>query len=184
MKARTVLSAALLAIAAGCALFPGAIEEGIPKLRDKLPETTKVYLSSPLNPRGGFLYTRNAQIVVDEFKAAFDKRGIQVTVPGRRSGEPSTVLAKARTNGCDVVLFTQIVEWNYGDAGFSGLGGRDEVTLSVMLMDAVSERVLTRATIYVRNGIGRSRPGGNDSPNDAVSPIIAKYVESLFKKRE
>ena len=165
-------------------MFPGSIEEGLPKLRDKLPETTKVYLPCPLNPCGGYLYTRNAQIVVDEFKAAFARRGIDVVVPARRSGKNPDVIAQAKTNGCDVVLFSQIQEWNYGDAGFSGLGGRDEVTLSVMLMDPVKERVMTRATIYVRNGLGRSRMGGSDTPGEAVAPVIGKYVDSLFPPKD
>ena len=173
----------LLAAAAGCALFPGAIEEGLPKLRDKLPESTKVYLPRPLNPRGGFLYTRKAQVVADEFKAAFDTRGISVVMPDRRSGDQADVIALAKTNSCDVVLFVQILEWNYGDAGFSGVGGRDEVTLSTMLMDPDHERVLSRATVYVRNGIGLSAAGGSDTPNATVAPIIEKYVNSLFPEK-
>ena len=183
-RLRDILLALALPLSAGCVLFPGTIEEGLPKLRDKLPETTKVYLASPLNPRGGFLYTRNAQLVVDEFKGAIEHRGISVTVPKKRSGKPSDVFGKARTNGCDVVVFTQILSWNYGEAGFTGIGGRDEVTLSVMLMDPVKERVLTRATIRVSNGIGRSRFGGEDEPSRVVAPIIGKYVDSLFPERK
>ena len=183
-RIRYVASAVLLALATGCVFFPGSIEEGLPKLRDKLPETTKVYLPRPLNPRGGFLYTRNAQVVANEFKAAFEKRGISVTMPDKRSKETSDIMAQAKTNKCDVVLVTQILEWNYGDAGFSGFGGRDEVTLSTMLMDPVLERVLTRATIQVNNGIGRSPAGGNDSPSVAVAPIIEKYVNSLFQEKK
>ncbi len=175
---------AALALAAGCALFPGSIEEGLPKLRDKLPETTKVYLPCPINPRGGFLYTRNAKLVVDAFAAALKQRGVATVLSDRRSGKQPDVLALARTNGCDVVLFSQILEWNYGEAGFSGFGGRDEVTLSVMLMDATNELVLTRATLYVRNGIGRSRAGGSAAPSEAVTPIIGKYVDSLFPPRK
>ena len=183
-KLRHVLALLAAALLAGCVLFPGTIEEGLPKLRDRLPETTRVYLPSPLNPRGGFLYTRNAQIVAQAFKGAFERRGIAVTMPERRSGAQPTVLAQARSNGCDVVLFTQIQRWDYGEAGFSGFGGRDEVTLGVTLMDVAKERVLTRATIYVRNGIGRSPPGGNDDPAESVTPILDKYVESLFPERQ
>ena len=183
-RLRTLLWIAAFALMAGCALFPGSIEEGLPKLRDKLPETTKVYLPCPLNPRGGFLYTRNANLVVDAFAAALKRRGIASVLADKRSGKQPDVLAQARTNGCDVVLFSQIQEWNYGEAGFSGFGGRDEVTLSVMLMDATKERVLTRATLYVRNGIGQSRVGGGDSPKDAVAPIIGKYVDSLFPPKD
>jgi len=183
-KIRNAVGVAILALVAGCVLFPGSIEEGLPKLRDKLPETTKVYLPSPLNPRGGFLYTRNAQVVADEFKAAFVKRGISVTMPDKRSKGTPDVIAQAKTNKCDVVLFTQILEWNYGDAGFSGIGGRDEVTISTMLMDVVLERVLTRATIRVANGIGRSSLGGNDEPSVVVAPIVEKYVNSLFEDKD
>ena len=183
-RLRTMLWTVALSLMAGCALFPGSIEEGLPKLRDKLPETTKVYLPCPINPRGGFLYTRNAKLVVDAFAAALKQRGIATVLADKRSGQQPDVLAQARTNGCDVVLFSQIQEWNYGDAGFSGFGGRDEVTLSVMLMDATKERVLTRATLYVRNGIGRSRVGGSAAPSEAVSPIIGKYVDSLFPPKK
>ncbi len=183
-RPHTMLWIAALSLMAGCALFPGSIEEGLPKLRDKLPETTKVYLPCPLNPRGGFLYTRNANLVADAFAAALKRRGIATVLADRRSGKQPDVLAQARTNGCDVVLFSQIQEWDYGEAGFSGFGDRDEVTLSVMLMDATKERVLTRATLYVRNGIGRSRVGGGDSPKEAVTPIIGKYVDSLFPPKD
>lgn len=183
-KIRYMIGISALAIVAGCVLFPGSIEEGLPKLRDKLPETTRVYLPSPLNPHGGFLYTRNAQVVASEFKAAFEKRGISVTMPDKRSKETPDIIAQAKTNKCDVVLVTQILEWNYGDAGFTGFGGRDEVTLSTMLMDPVLERVLTRATIRVYNGIGRSQFGGSDNPNEVVAPIIEKYVNSLFSEKK
>ena len=184
MKIRDVFLFAAVAAAAGCAMFPGSIEEGLPKLRDKLPETTRVYLPRPLNPRGGFLYTRNAQIVTDEFRKAFESRGISVAMPDRRSGKQPEIYAQAKTNKCDVVLITQILEWNYGEAGFSGIGGRDEVTLSTMLVDPNLDRVLTRATIFIRNGIGRSSPGGNDNPNETVAPIIRKYVDSLFVEKK
>jgi hypothetical protein len=185
-KIRFFTGIAALALVAGCVLFPGSIEEGLPKLRDKLPETTRVYLPSPLNPNGGFLYTRNAQVVAGEFKAAFEKRGISVAMPDKRSKETQTldIMAQAKTNKCDVVLVTQILEWNYGDTGFTGFGGRDEVTLSTMLLDPVLERVLTRATIRVYNGIGRSPPGGSDNPNEAIAPIIEKYVNSLFPEKK
>ena len=183
-RLRDILLATGLAAAAGCALFPGTIEEGLPKLREKLPETTRVYLPRPLNPRGGYLYTRNAQIVADEFKRAFERRGIAVVMDERRTKDPHAAPGLARTNACDVVLYTQIVKWDYGEAGFSGIGGRDEVTLDVMLMDAARQRVLTRAKIYINNGIGRSSPGGNDDPAAAVAPIISKYVDSLFPERK
>ena len=183
-KIRYIIGISVSALVAGCVLLPGSIEEGLPKLRDKLPETTRVYLPNPLNPHGGFLYTRNAQVVAGEFKAAFEKRGISVTMPDKRSKQTPDVIAQAKTNKCDVVLVTRIIEWNYGDAGFTGIGGRDEVTISTMLMDPVLERVLTRATIRVSNGIGRSPPGGNDAPNVAVAPIIEKYVNSLFPEKK
>ena len=183
-RIRYMVGCVALALAAGCVLFPGSIEEGLPKLRDKLPETTRVYLPSPLNPNGGFLYTRNAQVVAGQFKAAFEKRGISVTMPDKRSGETLDIIAQAKTNKCDVVLITQILEWNYGDAGFTGIGGRDEVTISTMLMDPVLERVLSRATIQVYNGIGRSSFGGNNDPSTVVAPIIEKYVNSLFPEKK
>lgn len=171
---------ALLLLMAGCVLFPGTIEEQLPKLRDKLPESTRVYIPNPLNPQGGFLYTRNAQVIVDEFRHAFAARGISVHIPDRRSGSRRSVAEDAMTNKCDVVLFTNIESWEYGEAGFSGFGGRDEVTLSVVLADPARDRILSRSRIYVANGIGRSSFGGNDNPGEVVAPIIRKYVFSLF----
>lgn len=169
---------------AGCAGLSGDIEEGLPKLRDKLPETTKVYLACPLKPNGGRLYSRNGQLVVDEFKAAFTARGISVKVDDRRSGGTTDVLDAAVANGCDLVVFSQVLSWQYGEAGFSGFGGRDEVLLSVMLMRPDTRRVVTRANLRIVNGVGRSPVGGNDDPRGSISPIIFKYVKSLFPEVE
>ena len=184
MRKTCSIWSALLLLAGGCAFFSGSIEEQLPKLRDKLPETSRVYLANPLNPNGGFLYTRNGNLVVNEFRRAFERRGIAVTAAARRGVERSSVRAEAKTNDCTVAVFSEILSWSYGDAGFSGFGGRDEVVLSVMLMNPATERVTTRARLTIANGIGKSAVGGNDSPGEVVAPIIQKYVDSLFPEKK
>ncbi len=169
---------------AGCVLFPGEIEEGLPRLRDKLPETTKVFLACPRNAGGGYLNSRNARVLANEFKAAFAARGIAVKLDERKPGTLEADLMEAATNGCEVAVCTQVLAWNYGDAGFSGKGNRDEVLIAVMLMRPETRRVITRAKLHVTNGIGRSAAGGTEGPGESIAPIIYKYVNSLFPPKE
>ena len=173
------LFAGLAAFAAGCAMFSGTIEDGIPKLRDKLPVTARIYVACPTGANGLSLHTRNARIVATEFSKAFAARGVVAVTPPERTGNIQDALGKAKAENCDKVLFTRILDWEYGDAGFSGVGGRDEVVLSAVLMDVETERILYRARLYVNNGIGRSAAGGG-TPEEAVAPVILKYVRSLF----
>ncbi len=170
---------------AGCMMSPGEIEEGLPKLRDKLPITTKVYLARPLNRNGAWLYERSEYTVMDAFRTAMTNRGIVVTsppVPKKVQKRPMTrekLFEMAKKKKQDVVLFVQITKWEYGDAGFSGFGGRDEVTMSVMWIDPNKERVITRSGIKVVNSIGKS-PFGGGSAEETVSPIIQKYIDKIF----
>jgi hypothetical protein len=55
--------------------------------------------------------------------------------------------------------------WEYGDSGFLGSGDRDEVRMSVVLMNAACDRVLTRAMLEARN----------------LDLLVDKYVKTLFE---
>ncbi len=182
---RTVLMLLGLIFLSGCMMSPGEIEEGLPKLRDKLPVSTKVYFARPLNRNGAWLYERSEWTVMNAFRTAMTNRNITVTtppVPKKKRKRPMTrdeLFKTARKLKQDVVLFVQIVKWEYGDAGFSGFGGRDDVTMSVMWINPNTERVVTRSNVKVINSVGKS-PFGGASADESVSPIIQKYIDQIF----
>ena len=132
--------AALLPLFAGCAVLSGwmagEIEEGIPKLRDKLPRTAKVYFDDPVNANGAQLHARSRKQVQNAFGKAFDGLGVSHST---------------QTNGCDVAFHVMVESWEYGDAGFAGQGARDAVTMSVIVMNRKNDRVLTRSSLFARN---------------------------------
>ena len=148
-----VAVAAALAVA-GCAtvdgLLAGSITEGIPKLRDKLPRSTKVHFADPVKANGYALHARSRLQVQHAFGKAFDGLGVS----------HSSV-----TNGCDVAFHVVVDDWHYGDAGFAGIGDRDEVTLSVIVMNRKTSRVLTRSSLVARN----------------LDALVRRYVAGLFK---
>ena len=152
-----VLLKAVIAIVpfiVGCASFEGwmagTITEGIPKMRDRLPRTVKVHFADPVNVRGCVLHERNRRQVQDAFGKAFDALGVSHSF---------------ETNGCSHVLNVVVESWEYGDAGFLGKGDRDEVSMAVMLQNADTDRVLTRASLYARN----------------LDLLVMKYVKTLFE---
>ena len=138
----------------GCASvegwMAGSITEGIPKMRDKLPRTAKIHFADPVNARGYALHERNRKQVQEAFGRAFDALGV----------EHST-----ETNGCSHVINVVVENWEYGDAGFLGKGDRDEISMAVMLQNADTDRVLTRASLYARN----------------LDVLVMKYVKTLFE---
>jgi hypothetical protein len=148
------LTTASMLLFTGCASFEGwmagTISEGIPKLRKKLPRTEKVYFADPVNTRGYVLHERNRKQVQDAFGKAFDGIGVSHS---------------SETNGCTCVIRVVVDSWEYGDSGFLGSGDRDEVLMSVMLMNAASDRVLTRAVLNARN----------------LDLLVDKYVKTLFE---
>ena len=137
----------------GCAsiegVMSGSIAEGIPKMRDRLPHTVKVHFANPVNARGYPLHERNRKQVQDAFGKAFDALGVSHST---------------ETNGCSHILNVVVENWEYGDAGFLGKGDRDEVSMAVMLQNADTDRVLTRASLYARN----------------LDLLVLKYVKTLF----
>jgi hypothetical protein len=151
-----VLLKAMLAVVpflVGCASIEGwmagTISEGIPKMRDRLPRTVKVYFADPVNVRGYVLHERSRKQVQDAFGKAFDALGVSHSL---------------KTNGCTHVLSVVVENWEYADAGFLGEGDRDEVSMAVMLQNADTDRVLTRASLYAKD----------------LDLLVMKYVKTLF----
>ena len=145
---------ALVPFLVGCASIEGwmagSITEGIPKMRDRLPRTVKVHFADPVNARGYALHERNRKQVQEAFGKAFDALGVSHSI---------------ETNGCSHILNVVVESWEYGDAGFLGRGDRDEISMAVMLQNADTDRVLTRASLYARN----------------LDVLVMKYVKTLFE---
>ena len=64
---------------------------------------------------------------------------------------------------CDVIVKVQVGSWEFNDAGFGGRGTRDDMELSVALVDRRRKRVLGRSNISLRSDFR----------------IIGKYVDGL-----
>lgn len=138
----------------GCASIEGwmagSITEGIPKMRDRLPRTAKIHFADPVNARGYALHERNRKQVQDAFGKAFDALG---------------VAHSTETNGCSHMLNVVVESWEYGESGLLGPGDRDKISMAVMLQNADTDRVLTRASLYARN----------------LDVLVMKYVKTLFE---
>ena len=145
---------AVVPFVVGCASvegwMAGSITEGIPKMRDKLPRTAKIHFADPVNARGYALHERNRKQVQEAFGKAFDALGVSHSI---------------ETNGCSHVINVVVENWEYGDSGFLGNGDRDEISMAVMLQNADTDRVLTRASLYARN----------------LDLLVMKYVKTLFE---
>lgn len=145
---------AIVPVVVGCASvegwMAGSITEGIPKMRDKLPRTAKIHFADPVNARGYALHERNRKQVQEAFGKAFDALGVSHSI---------------ETNGCSHVINVVVENWEYGDSGFLGNGDRDEISMAVMLQNADTDRVLTRASLYARN----------------LDVLVMKYVKTLFE---
>lgn len=114
----------------------GGIVEGLPKLVDKFPRDVSFYVE------------KTERRVKSAFEAALRERGFEVAENERDS---------------DVVVHVSVDAWEFNDAGFSGFGPRDDMELSVRLVDRRQKKVLTRARISVRSDF----------------EIIKDYVRSL-----
>lgn len=161
---------AILLLFAGCAeleiaFTPGTITEQLPKLSEKFPVSTKFYMPRPVTRNGTPLFQRSENQLTEAFRAAFKQQGVELIVPEEVEGQQEKILESAEKAGCDYVFLVQLVQWEYGDGGFSGSGARDEVTLNVLIMKPKVKKVVTRATLVARTGFG----------------IIPVYVKHLFK---
>lgn len=127
---RHILLAGLLLLAgtfAGCEtlhLGGGRIVEGLPKHTEKFPKDV------------AFFVPRTEKRVQKAFEDALRARGFEVV--------------KTVEEG-DVVVHAKVEAWEFNDAGFSGFGPRDDMELSVRLVDRRRKRVLARARISIRS---------------------------------
>lgn len=148
---------ALMPVCMGCAavsgLLAGKVDEGIPRLKKRLPRSSKVYLTDPVNANGYRLHARGKKQIENAFGKALDGIG---------------VAHSSKTNGCDVALHVLVDSWEYGDAGFAGIGDRDAITMSVVVMNRDTNRVLTRSVLFARN----------------LDLLVKRYVEKLFEDEE
>ncbi|MGN0853168.1 MAG: hypothetical protein ACI4Q3_07300 [Kiritimatiellia bacterium] len=132
---RTVLAIMLLAFCAGCVTF-GSIAEGRPRHVARFPPDT------------AFFVDQTDERVRRAFEDALKARGFEV-VDEEEAG--------------DYVIKIEVTNWEYNDAGFSGFGNRDDISLSVRVVDRRKNLVESRATIEIRSDF----------------KIIGKYVETL-----
>lgn len=172
-----------LAAGAGCETVKNAfydkIEYGLPKLVKPLRTPAAVYLVRPLGAPRQDLYDRNAESLVAAFRRAFETHGERTVIDTTAGNDFRGALAEAQAAACDYLVMMRIARWEYGSAGFSGPGGRDNIDFDVLVADVKTGFVLSRASIKISNGFGRSMPGGNDA-QDTSAPVIRRYVNHLF----
>lgn len=139
---QSVLSSAALAAAlflCGCQTTPwvrGTVADGRPKLSRKFPLDV------------AFFVDRTERRVKAAFEEALRARGFTVV---------------DKEEACDVVVRAKVLSWEVNDAGFAGFGPRDDMELSISLVDRRHRRILARANVSVRSDFR----------------IISKYVETL-----
>lgn len=114
----------------------GAVSDGRPKLTRKFPSDV------------AFFVGKTERRVKAAFEEALRARGFVVV---------------DKEEACDVVLRAKVSSWEVNDAGFAGFGPRDDMELSISLVDRRHGRILARANISVRSDFR----------------IISKYVETL-----
>ena len=128
-----------LLLLCGCQTTPwvrGAVSDGRPKLTRKFPSDV------------AFFVGKTERRVKAAFEEALRARGFVVV---------------DKEEACDVVLRAKVSSWEVNDAGFAGFGPRDDMELSISLVDRRHGRILARANISVRSDFR----------------IISKYVETL-----
>ena len=132
-----LLAACLLA---GCRTTPwvrGSVDEGLPKLEARFPSDV------------AFFVEKTEKRVGRAFREALEARGFTVA---------------EKEEACDVVVKAVVDAWEFNNAGFGGgIGDRDDMEISVQLVDRRRRRVLARAKISVRSDFR----------------IISKYVETF-----
>lgn len=144
-----VFAVAAAVALAGC-LTRGSVEEHPPKVVDKLPATARVFVATDDKPGAKTLYERRARAVAAALNDALAARGVAVA-----AGEKSA----------DFAVRMQIVSWEYNDAGFSGFGDRDDVTVELVVENLKTRRVFSRATVRVKSDFA----------------IFRKYVERIWE---
>ncbi len=137
------------AVLCGC-MTRGSIEEHPPKVVDKLPATTRTFVSTDDKPGARTPYERRARSLAAALSGALSDHGVAVA---------------ADEKSADVAVRLQIVSWEYNDAGFSGFGDRDDVTVSLVVKNLKTKRVVSRATVRVSSDMR----------------IFKKYVERIWQ---
>ena len=131
---------AALALAGGCRTTPwirGSIEEGRPRIERPFPKDV------------AFFVDKTEKRVGNAFRKALRARGFEVA---------------EKEDESDVVLKATVESWEVNDMGFGGVrGDRDDMDLSVALVDRRRKHVLARARITLRSDFR----------------ILAKYVETF-----
>ncbi len=125
---RIVLTILLTALLLGCETTPwvrGSIAEGLPRLVEKFP------------PKTTFFVAETERRVKRDFEKALRVRGFRTT---------------KEKDKCDVVVKVTVDSWEYNDIGFGGKQGpRDDMELSVVLIDPKKKRILSRSRISLRS---------------------------------
>ena len=134
---RGVLTGLLLAVLlAAPALAEEPVPPGLPRRTEKFPSDV------------AFCVAKTEKRVKAAFEEALRARGFEVV---------------ETEEACDVIVKVQVVSWEFNDAGFGGRGTRDDMELSVALVDRRRKRVLGRSNISLRSDFR----------------IIGKYVDGL-----
>ena len=131
---------AVLALGGGCRSTPwvrGSIEEGRPRIDEPFPKDV------------AFFVDKTEKRVGSAFRKALEARGFTVA---------------EKEDESDIVLKATVDAWEINDVGFGGArGARDDMDLSVVLLDRRKRHVLARARITVRSDFR----------------ILSKYVETF-----
>ena len=138
---RVVFGVGLLAACAGCETMEtpwvrGSITHRLPRLDRSFP------------PDAAFFVAPTEKRVKDAFAKALRQHGFTVT---------------EKEEDCDVIVKVGVNAWEYNDVGFGGTGARDDMELSVALVDRRRGRVLGRSNISLRSDFR----------------IFGKYVDEL-----
>lgn len=108
---------------AGC-WTPGEICENLPKHRDRYPAGTAFYVAET-EPR-----------VRETLETALKKKGFRVT--------------KTREEAL-LALVTEVLSWEYNEAGFSGFRNRDHMRLAIRVEEVKTDRVVSRTQVSLRS---------------------------------
>ena len=116
-------------VLAGCKMeeFPwvwGSIEHGMPKLVEKFPHDA------------AFFVDKTEKRVKKALEDALRERGFTVA---------------EKEEECDFIIKTTVKSWEVNDIGFGGKGDRDDMELTVAVVNRRKNRVKCRSTISLRS---------------------------------
>lgn len=129
-KIKTEVAAALVALAcavvAGCRTpwAAGSVEECLPRHVEKC------------RPDTAFFVQKTEKRVKAAFEEALRRRGFEVAAKAEES---------------DVLLKTSVDSWEFNDAGFTGFWARDDMRLTVTIVDRRRNKVLGRWRVTLKS---------------------------------